>query len=162
MLVQKDISLVFTVHLMPVVSIIPDLYSFMFFWRRWTAAILDLEVKLTSKLWNKYPIIFVVFMMVQKDISLVFISHLMPDLLCFWLIYAGFYTDLRIFKMEDGGHLVFRGQANPKTLTLVSHSICYINGDAKRHITFVYRCHLIPDLYGCMCYQDCGWQPSWI
>ena len=57
-------------------------------------------------------------MMVQKDISLVFISHLMLDSYCvFGSFMLEFYTDLRIFKMEDGGHLGFRGQADPKTLT---------------------------------------------
>ena len=55
-------------------------------------------------------------MLVQKDVSLVFIAHLKPDLLCFGSFMLDLYTDLCIFKMVDGGHLGLRGQAEPKTL----------------------------------------------
>ena len=57
-------------------------------------------------------------MLVQKDISLVFIAHLKPDLLCFGSFRLDLYADLCIFKMMDvdGGHLELRGQDDHKTL----------------------------------------------
>ena len=62
------------------------------------AAILDLKVKLTSKLWNKYPIVFIEPMLVEKDTSLVILTYSRLEL-------RGFM----IFKMADGGHFVFCG-----------------------------------------------------
>ena len=62
------------------------------------AAILDLEVKLTSKLQNKYPIVFIVFMLEEKDSSLGILPHSR-------LMFYGFV----FFKMADGGQFVFCG-----------------------------------------------------
>ena len=60
---------------------------------RWQmVAILDLEVKLTSNVKNKHFILFVVFMLVEKDTSLVFGAR-------------GFV----FFKMPNGGHFEFCG-----------------------------------------------------
>ena len=59
---------------------------------------MDLEVKLTSNLKNKHAILFVVFVLVEKDTSLVFLAHPMLELCSFVF-----------FKMMNGGHFEFCG-----------------------------------------------------
>ena len=105
------------------------------FSRWWMAAILDLGGNITSKLWNKCTIVFVVFMLVQKDISLLFIAHLLPDS---FRLKCRIYTFSCIFNMVDGSHHGFRGQYNLQTLKLVSHRIFCIYVGAKRRLTYIY------------------------
>ena len=60
---------------------------------------IDLEVKLSSKLKNKHSIRFVVFMLVENDVSLVVLERLMLGLL-----------DVMVFfKRADGDHLRIGG-----------------------------------------------------
>ena len=72
--------------------------EFKFFSRSRMVAILDFEVKMTSKLKNNHSSGFLMPKSWEKDTSFVLVAHLAPEKL-----------HLMFFKMADSGHLGFRG-----------------------------------------------------